>query len=347
MQNRRLNFTDRYLSIWILLTMLAGVLLGNVWPDEIREINTLTTGTDQTNWLLAAGLLLMMYPPFVKVNYAELPTVFRDYKTLRLGLFMNWIVAPFLMFLLALLFMHDRPEYFTGLVLIGIAPCIAMVMVWNELAGGNREYATGLVALNSILQILLYSLYAWFLLTIVPVWFGMNSLRIDLSMSQIARTVGIYLGIPFALGAMSNRLIRKWKGQDWLIRKFIPLVSPLTLYALLFTILVMFSMKGEMILQIPLDVLRVAVPLIFYFLIMFFLVFFVAWKSGIEYKKNVTLSLTGSSNNFELAIAVAVGVYGIDSGEAFAGVIGPLVEVPILLALVNVALKLKTKIYHS
>lgn len=339
--NKKLKFLDRYLSLWIVLAMAAGIASGYFFPNLVLQVNESTGAGKESNWLLALGLLFMMYPPFVKVKYAELPQVFKDVKVLGLTMLMNWIIAPLLMFLLAVIFMKDQPEYFTGLILIGIAPCIAMVMVWNELAGGNREYATGLVALNSILQILLYSVYAWFLLTIMPVWFGLKSLSIDISMPQIAKTVGIYLGLPFAAGYLSRVLVLNLKGENWLNQKFIPFISPITLFALLFTIFFMFSLKGEMMLTIPMDVVLVAIPLIIFFLIMFFLVFYLAKYLGLDYSKNVTISLTASSNNFELAIAVAIGVFGIESGQAFAGVIGPLVEVPVLLALVNVALKLK------
>lgn len=343
MEKKRLKFLDRYLTIWIVLAMLAGVGAGYLFPNWISAINAQVTQAGSTNWLLALGLIVMMYPPFVKVKYAELPKVFTDVKVLSFTMFINWIVAPLVMFFLALIFMRDDPAYFTGLILIGIAPCIAMVMVWNELAGGNREYATGLVALNSVMQILFYSVYAWFLLSVLPAWFGMNNLNLNIAMSDIAKTVALYLGVPFLAGYMSRVGLIQLKGETWLNTKFIPMISPLTLIALLFTIFFMFSLKGEMMVAIPLDVVKVAIPLLIFFVFMFFLVFYVGKWMGLDYAKNVTLALTGSSNNFELAIAVAIGVFGIHSGEAFAGVIGPLVEVPVLLALVNVALRLKKK----
>ncbi|OYU96525.1 MAG: arsenical-resistance protein [Bacteroidetes bacterium B1(2017)] len=340
---KKLKFLDRFLTLWILLAMAIGVAIGYFIPSVPAILNGESFSSGSTNWLLAFGLILMMYPPFVKVKYSELPKVFKDVKLLSFIVFINWIIAPLLMFLLAVIFMHDSPEYFTGLILIGIAPCIAMVIVWNELAEGNREYATGLVALNSILQILLYSVYAWFMLSVMPAWFGLQNMAISINMAEIAKTVGIYLGIPFAAGFISRYALIKLKGETWLNQKFIPLISPITLVALLFTILLMFSLKGEMIVSIPFDVIKVAIPLVIYFLVLFFAIFYTAKAMGITYDKNVTVSLTGSSNNFELAIAVAIGVFGINSAQAFAGVIGPLVEVPVLLALVKVALKLKYK----
>lgn len=344
---KKLKFLDQYLSLWIVLAMLIGVAIGNFFPSIPNLLNGENFSNGSTNWVLAIGLLLMMYPPFVKVKYAELPRVFKDLKLLSFTVLINWVIAPLLMFLLAIIFMRDNPAYFTGLILIGIAPCIAMVMVWNELADGNREYATGLVALNSVLQILLYSFYAWFMLSVMPAWFGIENRVIEISMAEIAKTVGIYLGIPFAAGFLTRILLIKIKGENWLNQKFIPMISPITLVALLFTILVMFSLKGEMIVSIPFDVIKVAIPLVLYFLILFFAVFFIAKAMGVSYDKNVTVSLTGSSNNFELAIAVAIGVFGVNSSQAFAGVIGPLVEVPVLLALVKVALKMKYKINAS
>lgn len=345
MKQTRLKLLDRYLTVWILLAMFAGIAIGYVFPQTVMEMNQRFSGSGTTNWLLAAGLLLMMYPPFVKVNYAELPRVFMDGKVLLFAMLMNWVVAPLLMFALAYLMVPDSPEYFTGLILIGIAPCIAMVVVWNELAEGSREYVTGLVALNSILQILLYSVYAWFLLEVLPSALGLQQMPVAVSMSEIAKTVGIYLGIPFATGAISRYLLMALKGETWLKTKFIPMISPVTLIALLFTIVLMFSLKGEMMVEIPMDVARIALPLVVFFLIMFFLVFYLGRKLKLDYARNVTLSLTGSSNNFELAIAVAIGVFGLESGQAFAGVIGPLVEVPVLLALVRVALQLKKRYY--
>ncbi len=341
MSVKRLKFLDRYLSLWIVMAMLVGVFAGYLFPQIASFLNREDFSNGTTNIPLAIGLILMMYPPFVKVRYHELPTVFKDIKVLSFTMIVNWLIAPAVMFLLAYLFMGNHPEYFTGLILIGIAPCIAMVIVWNELAEGNREYATGLVALNSIMQILFYSVYAYFLLSIVPGWFGMQNMSISIEMSEIAKTVAIYLGIPFLAGLISRYFLIWLKGETWLNQKFIPFISPITLIALLFTILLMFSLKGQLIVEIPLDVIQVAIPLVLYFVIMFFFVFYFAKWMGMDYAKNVTISLTGSSNNFELAIAVAISVYGINSPQAFAGVIGPLVEVPVLLSLVKLALRLK------
>ncbi|MCF8254675.1 MAG: ACR3 family arsenite efflux transporter [Bacteroidia bacterium] len=333
----KLKFLDRFLTLWIFLSIALGLSVSVVFPQFVEVLNSNLFSSGSTNWLLAIGLLLMMFPPFVKVKYQELPAVFKDVKLLGFTLLFNWIIAPLVMFTLACIFMQDNPEYFTGLILIGIAPCIAMVLVWSELAGGNREYGTGLVALNSILQILLFSGYAWFLLSVLPAWVGLKNLVVDIPMSEIAKTVGIYLGIPFLAGYITRKIVLNFKGDKWLNQKFIPFISPLTLIALLFTIFLMFSLKGASVLELPFEVIRVAIPLLLFFLILFMSVFFIAKSIGISYEKNVTVSLTASSNNFELAIAVSIGVFGLQSGEAFAGIIGPLVEVPIMLALVKFA----------
>lgn len=337
----KLNTTDRFLSLWIILAMLAGVIAGNAMPQLNEWLQSGSDKSGSVNFLLAIGLIIMMIPPFVKVQFSELPKVFKDYKLLGIGLLFNWILAPLIMFALAALFALDRPDYFTGLILIGIAPCIAMVVVWNELAGGNREYATALVALNSILQILLYSVYGWFLLNVLPGWFGFASIEINIPMIEVAQTVLIFLGIPFVIGYVLRFAVISFKGELWLKQKFIPVISPLTLYALLFTIFVMFSLKGNQLLLLPLEVLKISIPLLLYFALMFFMAWFILKKMGFDYQKTITLSLTAASNNFELAIAVAVGLYGINSNQAFAGVIGPLIEVPVMLALVKFALKQK------
>lgn len=340
---KRLKFLDRYLTLWIFLAMLIGIGIGTLFPAVADTLNDLSSGT--TNIPLAIGLILMMYPPLVKIDFKQLPAVMAKPKLLSLSLVITWVVGPLLMCLLAVLFLPNNPDYLTGLIIIGIAPCIAMVIVWNELAEGNRELTAGLVGINSLLQIAFFSVYAYFYLEIVLPLFGIKGLHINVTISQIAETVGIYLGVPFGAALISRWLIVKVKGETWLVTRFIPTISPITLIALLGTIVVMFCLKGQMIVSLPGDVLKVALPLVCYFAIMFTLMFFAAKYVGADYRENAALSFTAAGNNFELAIAVSIGVFGINSGQAFAGVIGPLVEVPALILLVRVINYWKTKYY--